>query len=132
MKFQAAIFGRHVIQTTAGCVTAASRGDIAAMNLDHWLEALSVGTSVGLLAVILAFGKLKKLQANKWGVALVAFLATVLAWFLLKFSMFDGDWTEPLLTGLAAAVISIVISSTALGKAMESLERGPQKENSKD
>ena len=93
---------------------------------------MSVGTSVGLLAVILAFGKLKKLQANKWGVALVAFLATVLAWFLLKFSMFDGDWTEPLLTGLAAAVISIVISSTALGKAMESLEIGPQKENSKD
>ena len=129
MKFQAAIFGRHVVQTTAACVTAISRGDIAAMNLDHWLEALSVGTSVGLIAVILAFGKLKRLQANKWGVALVAFLATVIAWFILKFSMFDGDWTQPLLTGVAAAVISIVLSSTTLGKAMEALERGPSRQD---
>ena len=129
MKFQAAIFGRHVVQTTAACVTAVSRGGIAAMNLDHWLEALSVGTSVGLIAVILAFGKLKRLQANKWGVALVAFLATVIAWFILKFSMFDGDWTQPLLSGVAAAVISIALSSTTLGKAMEALERSPSKQD---
>ncbi|MEL0291904.1 MAG: hypothetical protein VW942_06020 [Aquiluna sp.] len=125
MKFQAVIFGRHVVQTTAACVTAISRGDIAAMNLDHWLEALSVGSSVGLIAVILAFGKLKNLQANKWGVAAVAFFATVLAWFILKFSMFDGDWTQPLLTGVAAAVISIVLSSTTLGKFMETMEKAP-------
>lgn len=123
MKFQAIVFGRHVMQTTAACVTAISRGDIAAMNLDHWLEAISVGASVGLLAVVLAFGKLKKLQANRWGVAFVAFIATVLAWFMLKFSMFDGDWTQPLLTGFAAAFISIVLSSTSLGKAMENLEK---------
>lgn len=123
MKFQAAIFGRHVVQTTAACVTAISRGDIAAMNLDHWLEALSVGSSVGLIATLLALGKLKKIQTNRYGVAAIAFLATVLAWFLLKFSMFDGNWTQPLLTGAAAAVISLILSSTSLGKALESLDR---------
>jgi uncharacterized membrane protein len=128
MLFQLGLFCRHVTQTTAGCVAAVSRGDIAAMNLDHWLEALSVGASVGLLAVAVSFGKLKKIQANRWGVAVIAFVATVIAWFILKFSMFTGDWTEPLLSGSAAAILSIILSSTALGKALEKLEVKPTQE----
>lgn len=113
-------------QSAAACVTAASRGDIAAMNLDHWLEALSVGASVGLLAVAVSFGKLKKIQTNRWGVAVVAFAATVIAWFILKFSAFTGDWTEPLITGSAAAIFSIILSSTSVGKACEKLEANPK------
>lgn len=122
MKFQAAVFARHVCQSTAACATAMSRGDISTFNWEHWQEALSTGASVGLLAVVFAFGRLKKVQANRWGVAGIAFVATVIADFFMNHSHYGGLIGEPLVTGLGAALLSLLISSTAVGKFLEKLE----------
>lgn len=122
MKFRAAVFARHVCQSTAACATAMSRGDISTFNWEHWQEALSTGASVGLLAVILAFGRLKKIQTNRWGVAGIAFAATVIADFFMNHSHYGGLIGEPLVTGLGAALLSLLISGTAMGKFLEKLE----------
>jgi peptidoglycan/LPS O-acetylase OafA/YrhL len=122
MKFQAAVFTRHVCQSTAACATAMSRGDISTFNLEHWQEALSTGASVGLLAVIFTFGSLKKVQSSRWGIAGIAFVATVIADFFMDHSNYGGLIGEPLVTGLGAALLSLLLSSTALGNFLEKLE----------
>ncbi|MDA8552188.1 hypothetical protein N9K78_02755 [Aquiluna sp.] len=122
MKFRLALFARHLTQSTAACATAMSRGDISTFNWEHWQEALSTGSSVGLLAVVFAFGRLKKLQANRWGVAGIAFLATVIADFFMDHSHYGGLIGEPLVTGFGAALLSLLVSSTAVGKFLEQLE----------
>jgi peptidoglycan/LPS O-acetylase OafA/YrhL len=116
------VFARHVCQSTAACATAMSRGDISTFNWEHWQEALSTGSSVGLLAVVFAFGRLKRVQANRWGVAGIAFVATVIADFFMNHSHYGGLIGEPILTGLGAALLSLLVSSTAVGKFLEKLE----------
>jgi hypothetical protein len=122
MKFQVAVFTRHVCQSTAACATAASRGDISTFNLEHWQEALSTGASVGLLAVIFTFGSLKKIQSNRWGIAGIAFVATIIADFLMDHASYGGLIGQPLVTGLSAAFLSLLLSSTTLGNFLEKLE----------
>jgi hypothetical protein len=52
-KARAAIFGRHLGQSTAACLTAMTKGDLTAVTLQHWETALATGIAVGLFGILM-------------------------------------------------------------------------------
>lgn len=98
-----------------------SQGDLSTITLHHWQVALSTGLAVGLIAFPLSFGKLKNIESSRWGVALVAFVGTVIAdWFV--HSSNSGSWSEAVITGVGAALLSLLISFTRLSRLIGRLE----------
>lgn len=122
MKFQAAVFGRHICQSTAACLTAMTQGDLSAVTLPHWQVALTTGTFVGALGVIMTFGSLRRLQASRWGVAAIAFAGTVAADIAVHPTHFGFPLAEALVTGVGAAALCLLVSFTPVGKMIEKLE----------
>ena len=122
MKFQAAVFGRHVSQSTAACLTAMTQGDLTAITFPHWQVALTTGAVVGVLGVVMTFGPLRGLQASRWGVAAIAFLGTVAADIAVHPTHFGFPLAEALVTGLGAAALCLLVSFTPVGRIIERLE----------
>lgn len=122
MKFQAAVFGRHVSQSTTACLTAMTQGDLFAVTLPHWQIALTTGSLVGALGVGMTFGPLRWIQASRWGVAAIAFVGTVVADILVHPTHFGFPLTEAIATGLGAALLCLLVSYTPVGKIIEKLE----------
>lgn len=115
------VFLRHLCQATAACLTAMTQGDLATITAEHWVTALKTGTGTGFIGVFLSFGNTAKIQANRYGVASIAFIATVIADYLNHPSHFGSQYTEALVTGIGAAALCLAMSFTPIGKAIEKL-----------
>jgi thiamine transporter ThiT len=117
MKFRFSVGARHVVQSTAACLTAMTKGDLSAITIGHWQVALITGVSTAALAIIFSFFSRLELHVSRWGVAAIAFIGTFIVDTLnhgSHYGMFWGD--EALLTATAAAALSVVISFTPLDK----------------
>lgn len=123
MKFKLAVFGRHLCQSTAACLTAMTQGDLTTLTLIHWQVALITGSLTGLVGIMFTFGKLIKLQKNRYGVALVALFGTVIADYANHPTHFGNAWTEAVVTGLGAATLCLLMSFTPVGKAIEKMSK---------
>lgn len=123
LTYRLAIFARHVGQSTAACLTAMTQGDLAALTLQHWKVALTTGVSAGVLGILVSLGPLFRFYSDRWSVAAIAFFATVLADRWTHPTHFGGPWTEALVTGLAAAVLSLMISYSPVGRIAERMEK---------
>ncbi|HYE35297.1 hypothetical protein [Methylocaldum sp.] len=118
-----AIFGRHVGQSTAACLTAMTKGDLASVTLQHWQIALTTGLAAGVFGVLVSLGPLIKFYDNKWTTAAIAFFGTVIADRWSHPSHFGGPWSEALVTAFGAAALCLLLSYTPIGKAIEKLEK---------
>lgn len=123
LAFRLAIFARHVGQSTAACLTAMTQGDLSALTLQHWKVALTTGVSAGVLGILVSLGPLFRFYSDRWSVAAIAFFATVLADRWTHPTHFGGPWTEALVTGLAAAALSLMISYSPVGRIAEKMEK---------
>ena len=104
------IFTRHLAQSSLACVTAMTEGDLSAITLTHWQVALTTGSAVGLLGILLSFGKAKKIQSTRVGFALVAFVGTFAADLAIHPTHFGAFWTEALVTAIGASVLALASS----------------------
>lgn len=121
MKFKAAVFGRHICQSTTACLIAMTQGDLTTVTIGHWVKALQTGVGTGIIGVLFTFSSLVKIQTNRFGVATIAFLGTVISDYLSHPTHFGSEWTEALVTGLGAAGLCLLVSFTPLGKLIERL-----------
>ena len=99
-----------------------TQGDLSTITLGHWQIALSTGFAVGLLSVVLSFGKLSLIEATRWGIALIAFVGTTIADLLMHGTHFGAWWAEALVTGVGAAVLSLLVSYTPLNRVIGKLD----------
>ena len=127
IKARAYLFFRHLGQSTSSCLIVMTKGNLHTLTLDHWKTALFTGAISGILTLLLSVGRLLKLQKNPWFFALVAFIGTALADFIAHPSHFGDAWGEPLVTGLGAAFLSIILSNTSLGNYLVHLSESPSK-----
>ena len=91
-------------------MTAMTEGDLSAITLTHWQIALTTGTAVGVLGVLLSFGKAKKIQSTRLGFALVALVGTFVADLSIHPTHFGAFWTEALVTAIGASALAFVSS----------------------
>ena len=117
------LFIRHLAQSTSACLVAMTQGDLSTITWSHWQIALTTGVGVGLLSVCLSFGRPAQLQATRWGIALVALVGTFISDLVNHPSHFGAQWTEALATGVAAGLLSLVISLTPVDKLVAKLDK---------
>lgn len=99
-----------------------TQGDLSSITLPHWQIALTTGSAVGILGVLMTFGPLRKVQKSRWGVAAIAFVGTVVADIAVHPTHFGFPLAEALVTGLGAAGLCLLVSYTPVGKFIEKLE----------
>lgn len=122
IKFRAAIFGRHVGQSSIACLTAMTQGDFSSVTAKHWIVASTTGVIAGALAILISFTPLFRRYNPIVSFAIISFLGTLIADRLAHPSHFGGPWSEALATALGAAAISILISLAPVAAAVERLE----------
>lgn len=117
------ILARHVGQSAAACLTAMTEGDFEKLTLEHWRVALATGLVAGLFGVIMSIGPLIRLYDSRWSFAAIAFFGTLIADRWSHPSHYGGPWTEALLTAAGAAVLSLLVSYTPIGRHLERFEK---------
>jgi hypothetical protein len=117
------ILARHVAQSAAACMTAMTEGDFQKVTLQHWEIALTTGVVAGLFGVAVSLGPLIRFYDNRWSFAAIAFFGTVIADWWSHPSHFGGPFGEALVTGLGAALLSMLVSYTPIGSRLEKLEK---------
>ena len=122
IRIKAAIFSRHLGQSTIACLTAMTQGDFSTVTLKHWTVALMTGALAGVFAVLVSFTPLFRRYNPIVSFALISFLGTLIADRLAHPSGFGGPWSEALATALGAAAISVVISLAPVAAAVERME----------
>lgn len=115
IKMRILLFFRHLGQSTSACLVVMTKGNLHTLTLDHWKTALYTGAIAGFLALLFAIERWLHLQQNRGFFAIVAFFGTFIGDILAHPSHFGGPWGEPLTTAAGAAVLSLILSSTALG-----------------
>ena len=58
VKRKLAVFSHHLTQATAACITTMTKGNVAAVTLEHWQIALTTGLMAGLIGVAISFTRL--------------------------------------------------------------------------
>ncbi|MCF7967876.1 MAG: hypothetical protein K9K68_01770 [Methylococcaceae bacterium] len=126
IKMRIFLFLRHLGQATSACLVVMTKGNLHTLTLDHWKTALYTGAIAGFLALLFAFERWLHLQQNRWFFAIVAFFGTFIGDFLAHPSHFGGPWGEPLTTAAGAAVLSLMLSSTAVGNYLVRVAEPPK------
>lgn len=132
LKFQVAVFARHLGQATAACLTAMSQGELGTVTVAHWLVALQTGTWAGILGVAMTFGRFRRFQMSRWGVATLAVVGTFMGDFLTHPTHFGGPLTEAAVTALGAGLLCLLVSFTPIGEAIDRLGRLDEFSTSKE
>jgi hypothetical protein len=122
-----AILSRHISQSTLSCLIAMTHGELYTLTYEHWKVALTTGFGAGILAIILGIGSLKKIQSTLLGVALVSFISTFFSDLFAHKTNLHDRLIEAVITALGAAILSILMSLTPIGKFIENLAKEPQK-----
>ena len=120
-QFRLALCGHKAVEAGAVCLLLMVQGNLAEATLAHF----AVAAKTGLLAVspVLAvtFTQQARHFVNRWTAALFLGVCTFAADAVAHPSHYPGAYTEAALTGLGAAVFSLVVSYTPLGKRLDHL-----------
>jgi len=122
-----AIVIRHITQSTTACLVAMTKGNLGTLTWYHWKIALTTGFGVGIISLLTSFGKLIHLQTSRFGVAFVAFAGTTISDYLSHPSNYGNTWTEALVTGVGAALLSLIVSFTPMDKFIDKLQQKSKK-----
>jgi len=123
-QFRLALCGHKVVEAGAVCAVLMVQGDLAGLTLAH----LAIATKTGLLAmsplVGVTFSRYARHLLNRWTAALLFGLTTFAGDALMHPSHYEGALTEAALTGVGAAIFSLVISYTPIGAHLDRLGEG--------
>jgi len=120
-KFRLALCGHKVVEAGAVCALLMVQGDLAGLTLAH----VAIATKTGLLAmspvVGVTFSRYAHHVLNRWTAALLFGVSTFAGDALMHPSHYEGAVTEAALTGIGAAIFSLVISYTPIGARLDRL-----------
>jgi len=105
------IFCRRFSEAMPACLMVMVQGNPLALSLGHWLKACQTGAIAGLIMVCLSFTPRKDLMDNKYTIAGLTGFATAVADYLIHPTHFGGEFTEALVTGLAAGLLCLALSN---------------------
>lgn len=104
------MFYKKATEVTPACLLLMTKGDLSAITLTHWIKALSTGSLTALCMVILSFVKSNdKFYKNEYLLATLTSFITMIVDYNTHPSHYQGNFTEAIVTGIAAGVISIVM-----------------------
>jgi sorbitol-specific phosphotransferase system component IIC len=104
------IFFRRFSEAMPACLMVMVQGNPLALSLGHWLKACQTGAIAGLIMVGLSFTPRKDLMDNKYTIAGLTGFATALADYFVHPTHFGGEFTEALVTGIAAGLLCLAFS----------------------
>jgi hypothetical protein len=123
-QFRAVLFGHKAIEIGAVCLLVMVKGHLGDATLTH----LAIATKTGLLAVCPAFGvtftRYARFFANRWASSAFVSACTFFADAMMHQSHYPGRFTDAILTSIGAFIVSVVISYTPAGKAVDRLAEG--------
>jgi hypothetical protein len=120
-QFRLVLCGHKAVETGAACLVFMVQGQLPQATLGHFLIAAETGmlTVFPLLGITLT--RHARHFANRWVSAMFVGVCTVFADAVIHGSHYPGKYTEALLTGLGAFVLSVVVSYTPIGKQFDRL-----------
>jgi O-antigen ligase len=98
----------NVTEAAAACLLTMAQGNVLAFGLGHWIVASQTGLAAGVLATAalwLSGGR------GRWAVAGVLGLATAAIDYVVHPSGFGPALAEPIVTGIAAAGLSLLAAT---------------------
>ena len=99
-------FVENVSEATVACLITMVQGNVLALGLSHWIIASQTGIVAGALtALAIVFTQIKK----RWLIALLLGVATAAVDFYVHPGMFGPIAAEAAVTGIGAAVLSLLI-----------------------
>jgi hypothetical protein len=108
MNRKLAPFIENMSEATAACLVAMVQGNLLAITLGHWL----VASQTGILAGMIAGSVLLVWKTGKtWIVAATLGIATAAVDFFVHPGGFGPIFFEAAVTGLAAAILSLLIGT---------------------
>ena len=99
-------FVENISESAVACLFTMVQGNVLALGLSHWLIASQTGLLAGVLtsiALIIAH------STKRWVVALVLGLITAVVDYLVHPGMFGPQALEAIVTGLGAAILSLLV-----------------------
>src|SRR5262245_28558777 len=120
-QYRLVLCGHKAIEAGAVCLVLMVQGQLTDATLSHLL----IATKTGLLAVSpalgLTFTRYARHFANKWAAATFFGISTFLADGAIHASHYPGEYSEAVLTGVGAFVLSLAVASTPIGKRIDAL-----------
>jgi sorbitol-specific phosphotransferase system component IIC len=104
------IFFRRFSEAMPACLMVMVQGNPLALSLGHWLKACQTGAIAGLIMVGLSCTPRKDLMDNKYTIAGLTGFVTALADYFVHPTHFGGEFTEALVTGIAAGLLCLAFS----------------------
>lgn len=105
------ILYKKISEVTPACLLMMVQGDLTAITLTHWVKAFSTGSLTAIGMIVLSFIKSNKdFYENKYLLAALTSLVTMVVDYQIHPSHYTGAYTEALMTGLAAGTISIIMT----------------------
>ncbi len=101
----------NMAESAAACLVTMVQGNVLVLGVGHWVVAGKTGLFAGILTTIALYlhgGK------NRWLTAACLGLSTALVDYLVHPSGFGPDLAEPMVTGMAAAGLSLLVASRRL------------------
>ena len=108
MKKKLAPLAENVGESAAACLITMTQGNILAFGVAHWVIASQTGLVAGVLASI---ALMLARTDNRWVIAIMLGTITAVVDYFIHPEMFGPEFLEPILTGLAAAMLSFLIGT---------------------
>ena len=103
-------FAEYLTEATVACLFVMVQGNFLALTMGHVLIASQTGVIAGAIAAVsLAVARTDR----RWVVSVVLGTATAIVDYFVHPGMFGTVTTEAIVTGLAAAVLSYLVGTTA-------------------
>lgn len=110
MNRKVSTLAENVAEAGAACLFTMAQGNILAIGVSHWIIASQTGLAAGTASLVaLTLAKTE----NRWAVAGILGTITAVVDFFIHPAMAFGRFTEPALTGLGAAVLSLIVHELA-------------------
>ncbi len=120
-QFRLVLCGHKALEAGAVCLVLMVQGHLADVSLTHLAIAAKTGGLAVLPAVVMTFTRYGRHLANRWTSAVLLGGCAFVADALIHSSHYPGEYTEAALTGAGAAVFSLLVSYTSIGKWIDGL-----------
>jgi hypothetical protein len=111
IKAKLSIFSKRLSEVTPACLLMMVQGNVSAITIPHWITAFKTGILTGAVMVAFSFIPNKQLEENKYATAAATGFVTMVIDGIVHPSHFLGLHGEAIVTGLAAAVLTLLMSN---------------------
>ena len=106
MKSKTALFAENITESACSCLLMMVQGNLLLVSLGHWLVAMETGVIAGTIA---SFLLVKGRTAKPWVISAVLGGVTACVDFFVHSGRFISVITEAALTGVGAAILSLIV-----------------------